>query len=78
MVIKAWAFENFSEFSQGLYRWHSSKDSACQCSRCWFDPSVGKIPEKEMAAYSSILAWEITLTEEPDRLYQMRLSRYSC
>ena len=29
-------------------------------------------PEKEMAAYSSILAWEIPLTEEPGRLQSMR------
>ena len=27
----------------GLPRWHSGKDSACQCSRCRFDPWTGKI-----------------------------------
>ena len=29
--------------------------------------------EKEMAAYSSILAWRIPLTEEPGRLQSMEL-----
>ena len=28
-------------------------------------------PEKEMATHSSILAWRIPLTEEPDRLQSM-------
>ena len=32
-------------------------------------------PEKEMATYSSILAWEIPWTEEPGRLRSMRLLR---
>ena len=31
--------------------------------------------EKELAAYSSILAWEIPWTEEPDRLQSMELQR---
>ena len=34
------------------------------CSLGWGDPL-----EKEMATHSSILAWEIPWTEEPDRLY---------
>jgi len=34
-----------------------------QCRRHRFSPWVGKIPlEKEMATYSSILAWEIPWT----------------
>ena len=34
-------------------------------------PEVWKIPlEKEMAAHSSILAWEIPWTEEPGGLYR--------
>ena len=33
----------------------------------WEDPL-----EKEMVTHSSILAWEITWTEEPDRLQSMR------
>ena len=53
-------------------RWLSGKEFACQCRRCkrqvlrfpslgWEDPL-----EKEMATHSSILAWEIPWTEEPD------------
>ena len=39
-----------------------------------FSPWVGKIPlEKEMAAHSSILAWEIPWTEEPGGLQSMGL-----
>ena len=41
-----------------------------QCRRLGFNPSLaGKGPlEKEMATHSSILAWEIPWTEEPDGL----------
>ena len=35
----------------------------------WVRPLVGEDPlEKEMASHSSILAWEISWTEEPGRL----------
>jgi len=38
----------------------------------WFNPWVRKIPlEKEMATHSSILAWEISWTEELGGLYSM-------
>ena len=47
-------------------------NSPPQCRRPGFDPWVGKIPlEKEMATHSSILAWEITWTEEPGGLQSM-------
>ena len=36
----------------------------------WEDPL-----EKEMATHSSILAWRIPWTEEPDRLQSMGLQR---
>ena len=46
--------------------WLSGKESACQCRRHRFDPWVGKEPlEEEIATHSSILAWEISWTEEP-------------
>ena len=56
----------------------SGKESACQCRRCrtqvwflgWEDPL-----EEEMATHSSILAWEISWTEEPGRLQSMRPQR---
>ena len=34
--------------------------------------------EKEMAAHSSILAWEIPRIEEPGGLQSMRLQRLGC
>ena len=38
----------------------------------WFNPWVRKIPlEKEMATHSSILAWEISWTEELGGLYSL-------
>ena len=48
----------------------NGKEPACQCrkpKRRRLDPWVGK----EMATHSSILAWEIPWTEEPDRLQSM-------
>ena len=47
-----------------LPSWLSCRESACQCRRCEFDPL-----EKEMATQSSMLAWEISWTEEPGKLY---------
>ena len=38
----------------------------------------GSSPEKEMATHSSIPAWEIPWTEEPDRLQLMGLQRIRC
>ena len=38
-------------------------------------PGLGRSPEKEMATHSSILAWEITWTEEPGRLQFMGLQK---
>ena len=58
---------------------HSGKESACQSrrnKRCGFHPRVGKSPlEKEMATYSSILAWKISWVEEPDGLQSTRLKK---
>ena len=48
----------------GFPRWLSGKESPCQCKRCGFDLWVRKIPEKEMATHSSILAWKIPWTEK--------------
>ena len=49
----------------------SGEEPACQCrrhKRCWFNQSLGREdPLKEdMATHSSILAWRIPWTEEPD------------
>ena len=50
--------------------WLKSKESSCQCSRCWEDPL-----EMVMATHSSILAWEIQWTEEPRGLQSMGSQR---
>ena len=52
----------------GLPSWLSGKEPTCQCKRHGFDPSSKTRKEKEMATHSSILAWEIPQTEEPNRL----------
>ena len=61
-----------------LPRWHNDKESACQYrwrkrrqfkwvqSLAWEDPL-----EKEMANYSSIIAWEIPWTKYPGVLQSM-------
>ena len=50
-----------------LPRWLSVKESS---GKCRLNPWVRKIPvETEMAAHSSVLAWEILWTEEPGKLY---------
>ena len=62
--------------SGGLPWWLSGKESAYQYRRRRFSPWVRKIPlEKEMATYSSILAWEIPWTEELSRLQSMGLQK---
>ena len=53
--------------------WWISRWRIClQCRRPGFDPWVGKIPlEKGIATHSSILAWRIPWTQEPDGLQSM-------
>ena len=59
-------------YIQGLSRRPSGKEPTYQCRRHGFNPWVGKIPlEEEMATHSSILAWEISWTEEPGGLQSM-------
>jgi len=63
-------------FGKGML---TGKTSACHCRsyrRCEFDPWVGEIPmEEEMATCSSVLAWEITWTEEAGSLQSMGLQK---
>ena len=67
-----WATSTFTFTLQlGLPGGASGKESTCQCrcKRLGFNPRVRKIPlQGEMAAHSSILAWEIPWTEEPNGL----------
>ena len=45
------------------------KEYACDSEKPGFDPWVGKIPLKDMATHSSVLAWEILRTEESGSLH---------
>ena len=62
-----------------LPRWHSDKESLCQCSRCrrlGFNPWVWKIPlEKELVTHPSILARKISTMKEPGGLQSMGSQR---
>ena len=44
------------------------KSSASNAGDPGLIPELGRSPEKGMATHSSILAWRIPWTEEPDRL----------
>ena len=48
--------------------WFSSKESGCQCKRPVWSLGQEDPLEEGMATHSSILAWRIPWTEEPDRL----------
>ena len=51
------------------------KESAYSAGDLGSIPGSGRSPEKEMATYSSILAWKIPWTEEPGRLQSVGLQR---
>ena len=64
-VAKSWTWlRNWTTTGKIGLSWQlSGQESACQCRRHRFDSWFGKIPlEKEMAAHSSMLAWEISWT----------------
>ena len=51
----------------------SGEESACWCrehNRRGSEPRFGKIPWREMATHSSVLAWRIPWTEEPQGLWR--------
>ena len=50
---------------QGFPGGSDSKASACNVGDLGLIPEFRRSPEKEMATHSSILAWDITRTEEP-------------
>ena len=75
VILESFSFQKEilrSEGMLGLPRWHSGKESACQCKRSlgWEDPL-----EEKMATHSSILTWEIPQTEEPRGLWSMGSKR---
>ena len=53
---------------QGLPWWLSGKESASSAGDVGSIPELEDPLEKEMATYSSILAWEMPWTEEPGGL----------
>ena len=53
----------------------SVKESACQVEDVGLIPGGEDPLEKEMATYSSILAWKIPWTEEPGRLQFVELQK---
>ena len=64
---------------QGFAGGTSDKESACQCRRrksCRFGPWAGKMPWRgAWQLHSSILAWRIPRTEEPDGLQSIGSQR---
>ena len=61
-----------------IYRFPSgsdSKESAFSVGDLGLIPGSGRSPGEKMATHSSILAWEITWTEEPGGLRSMGLQR---
>ena len=63
-VIQSWTRLKQLSSSSSNSRWHSGKESACQCRRCRFHPCQEEPLEEEMEVHSSILAWKIPWTEE--------------
>ena len=55
-------------FFKGLPRWLSVKESPAKQERCIGSLDQEDPLEKEMTTHSSILAWEIPWSEEPDGL----------
>ena len=45
------------------------KESACNARLLCLIPGLERSPGEEMATHSSILAWRITRTEEPGKLF---------
>ena len=66
------------EFCNGLKRFPGGSDdeeSACNGGDSSLILGLGRSPEKEMAAHSSVLAWRIPGTAEPGGLPSMGLYR---
>jgi len=63
------------KLATGLPWWSSGWDSMLPMQGPGFDPHSGNYMEKEMTAYSWILAWRIPWREEPGRLQSMGLQR---
>ena len=60
-----------------LPMWLTSKESACQCRKCSFNPWAGKIPEVETATHSSIPAWGTSWQRSLASLSRIRLGNWT-
>ena len=52
-----------------------SKESACNAEGLGLIPGLGRFPGEGKGNYSSILAWRIPWTEEPDGLWSLGSQR---
>ena len=59
----------------GFPWWLSGKEHACQFRKRGFKPWVRRLPGKEVATHSHVLAWKISWTEESGGLQFMRVER---
>ena len=55
--------------------WLSNKDSSCNAGHLYFIPGLGRSTGVGNATHSSVLAWEISWTEEPGGLQSMESQR---
>ena len=58
----------YADLYMGLPQWLNGKESAYNAREAGLIPGSGSSLEKDMATYSSILAWRIPRTEEPGEL----------
>ena len=63
-------------FSKGLLEVKNMPVNAGDARDMSLIPGLGRSPRKELATHSSILAWKIPWTEEPDRLQFMKLQSW--
>ena len=67
--------DTFSYSWKQLFTWApllaQCKESPANAGDSGSIPGLGRSLDKEMATHSSILAWEIPCTEEPDKLQSM-------
>ena len=70
-------FKDSSSFllHKGFPGGSDGKESPCSAGDLGSVPGLKDLLEKGMAKHSSILAWEIPLTEEPGRLQSMGSQR---
>ena len=68
LSFKFWSLKGTSGLAQPLPTWLRGKESTCNGGDMGSIPGSRRTPEKKMTTRASILAWEISWTEEPGRL----------